>query len=98
MNKFISLVSNAFVYVLAFVETEHVLRIVELCLAIIATAVSITFSILSWYRKAKKDGKIDQEEVKEVVDIVSYGAENIKERIYDIREEIKKNKQNKGEK
>ena len=98
MNKVISLVSNAFVYVLAIAETEQLLRIVELCLAILATIISIVFSILAWYKKAMKDGKIDKEEVKEVVDIVSDGVSNVKEQVKDVREEIKEYKQNKGEK
>ena len=38
-------------------------------------------NIYEWYLKAKKDGKIDANEGKELIDIVDDGVNNIKDNI-----------------
>ena len=37
----------------------------------------IVVNIISWYKKAKKDGKIDEEEIEELKNIVEDGKEKI---------------------
>ena len=98
MNKLISLLSNVFVYVLVFLQTEDVLKIVELCLAIVATVISIVFSVINWYKKSKQDGVITKDEIKEAIDIVVDGIKLTEEQANRVKEEIEKIKKNKGEK
>lgn len=71
--------------VLTVVQTNQVFQLVSLILTCIATAVAIAFTIYKWYKAAKADGKIDKEEVKELVDIVKDGAEDIKKGIDDYK-------------
>ena len=98
MNKLISLLSNVFVYILVFLQIEDGLKIVELCLAIVATVISIVFSIINWYKKSKQDGVITKDEIKEAIDIVVDGIKLTEEQANRVKEEIEKIKKNKGEK
>ena len=50
-------------------------------LTIISALVVLAKNIYDWYVKAKKDGKIDAEEGKELIDIVDDGVNNIKDNI-----------------
>lgn len=69
--------------VLTVVQTNQVFQLVSLILTCLATAITIGFTIYKWYKKAKEDGKIDEEEVKELTDIIKDGSEKIKKDIDD---------------
>ena len=56
---------------LTMFQTNEIFQIVEMILAIISFVVSIGYTIYKWYHKAKADGKITQEEVKELMDSVT---------------------------
>lgn len=60
-------------------QTNDILQTVSLVITIIGAVISmIIVPLLSWYTKAKADGKITVDEAKEGVDIVKDGIENIK--------------------
>lgn len=65
------------------IQPNEVLQTISLVITIIGGLITITFAIITWYKNAKKDGKIDKEEVKELIDIVQDGTENIKESLGD---------------
>lgn len=52
------------------IQTDEVFRYISLGLTILSTIVAIAYTIWKWWRKAKEDGKITEEEVKELVDDV----------------------------
>lgn len=62
-------------------QTDEVFRIVSLVLTIISALIVLIRNILDWYNKAKKDGKIDKDEIKEVIDIVDDGVQDIQDKI-----------------
>ena len=62
-------------------QVEHILRIANLILAIIISVLVLVSRMIDWYKKAKADGKITADELKEGVDIVKEGAEEIKQHI-----------------
>lgn len=65
-------------------QTNEVLQTISLIITIIGAFISmILVPILSWYIKAKKDGKITAEEIKE-------GAETTKEGLDKFKDEIDK--------
>ena len=72
--------------VMTVVQTNQVFQLVSLILTCIATAVAIGFTIYKWYKAAKADGKIDKEEVEELVDIVKDGTEKIIDKVEDYKE------------
>lgn len=50
------------------VQTDTTLQIISLVLTIVATAFSIAFTIYKWYKSAKADGKITEDEIDELID------------------------------
>lgn len=67
-------------------QTNEVLQTISLIITIIGAIISmIVVPILSWYIKAKKDGKITPEELKE-------GAEILKDVLDKTNDEINKKK------
>lgn len=67
MNKqVINYSLDGIAFILTGLQTEAVFQIISLILTIIATLISIFFTIVSWYNKAKKDGVISKEEYDEL--------------------------------
>ncbi|MBO7694992.1 MAG: hypothetical protein J6T10_20430 [Methanobrevibacter sp.] len=54
---------------LASIQAEALLKYIQLGLGILATIISILLSLWTWWKKAKKDGKITEDEVKEAIEI-----------------------------
>lgn len=70
-------------------QPDELLRYIQLGLSILSTLVIIVFNIYKWYKNAKKDGKITKEEIKEGIDILQDGLEDVKNTI-STKEEDKK--------
>ena len=68
----------SFVTIFTSMTLEDVVRIVMLIVGCISAIVSLGYNVYCWYRKAKKDGKIDMDEAKELKDIVDSGIDSIK--------------------
>lgn len=66
---------------LTITQTNEVFRIISLVLTIISALVVLAKNIYDWYVKAKKDGKIDADEGKELIDIVDDSVNDIKNNI-----------------
>ena len=49
-------------------QGQELLSYVQLGLGILATIVSISFSVWKWWKKASADGKITKDEIKELSD------------------------------
>ena len=64
-------------------QTNEVLQTISLIITILGGVITIVFALLGWYQKAKADGKIDKDEIKEAVDIIKEGTEDIKDALDD---------------
>lgn len=63
-------------------QTNEILQTISLVITIIGGLITfIIVPLLNWYKNANKDGKIDKEELKEGVKIVSEGSQTIKDKI-----------------
>lgn len=63
-------------------QTNEILETISLVITIIGGAITfIVVPILNWYRHAKKDGKIDADEIKEGLNIIVDGSERVKDEI-----------------
>ena len=61
-------------------QTNEVLQTISLVITIIGGLITfIIVPFINWYRKAKKDGKIDKEELKDGINIIGEGSEKVKE-------------------
>ena len=65
-------------------QTNDVLQTISLIITIIGGLITfIIVPLLTWYKNAKKDGKIDADELEEGVKIVIDGSEKIKGQVED---------------
>ena len=69
-------IGNGLTYAIAFASTNQVFQIIEFAFSILTSLVIITLKIVSWFKRAKKDGKIDSDEVDELIDIISKEGDN----------------------
>ena len=49
-------------------QTREIFQIVSLVITCISFAISIAYTVYKWYHKAKEDGKITGEDIKELID------------------------------
>ena len=61
---------NAIGIVFSAIQSNEVLSIISWVMTILATCVSIAFTLYKWWKKASADGKIDEQEIDELGDIV----------------------------
>ena len=79
-NKdFLEWIGCGFGTVLTAVQTQQVFQIISLVLTCLATALTIAYTLWKWWKNAKKDGKIDEKEIKEGIDILKDAAKDVKE-------------------
>ena len=62
--------------ILTAIQENPVMQYIQLGLTILSTLVAIAFTIWKWWKKAKQDGKIDDEEVDELIDNVNNHLNN----------------------
>ena len=62
-------------------QPNVVWQYIQMGITIIAGIISIILGIRAWWKDAKKDGKIDKDEIKDGIDIIMGGANDIKEHL-----------------
>lgn len=68
-------------------QTNELLQTISLIITIIGAIISmIVVPLVSWYQKAKADGKITKEEIQEGVDIIKNGVEALQNKENDKEE------------
>lgn len=68
-------------------QTNEILQTISLIITILGGIITfIIVPLVNWYRNAKKDGKIDADEIKDGVDIIVDGSEKVKGEIDDKKE------------
>lgn len=71
------------------IQPNDVLQTISLVITIVGGLISfVIVPLVSWYQRAKKDGKIDKDEAKEGAQIIIEGSQAIKNQV----EEQKKGK------
>ena len=68
---------NASGYFLSAVMTNEILQTIALITSILGTLMIAVFRILDWYMRAKQDGKITEEEIKEGLKIAEEEGEKL---------------------
>ena len=61
-------------------QTNELLQDISLVLTIIGTLITIAMALINWWKSAKKDGKIDSDEIQDAVDIIKDGVDSIKDK------------------
>lgn len=83
MNKRVDYLFDCIAIIFASIQPEVLFQYISLGLSILATILSIAFSIWQWWKKANKDGKITEEEFKEGAEILKHGSDEIKHHLED---------------
>lgn len=83
---------NVCQYVLVGIQADTIFRWIQLGLAILCTLVGLAYRVWCWYRKAKADGKITGEEIKELIEDNKDEVSKVIDDVEEIVEEIKENK------
>lgn len=65
-NDNLSYLGNSFALILTAIQTNEIYQTISLILTILATLLSIAYTIYKWYKKASADGKITAEEIDEL--------------------------------
>ena len=81
MKTVSELMINVSGYMISLTATKEIIQIIALVFSIIGTILITLFRVKDWYDKAKADGKITKEEIKELETIVKDGKENIEKDI-----------------
>ena len=85
---------NLLVYLGAAIQPEALFKWIQLGLGILLTLLGIAYKVWCWYKKAKSDGNITTDEVKELInenkDDVVKVSEDIVDLVDDIKEKSKK--------
>ena len=64
------------------IQTNEILQTISLVITILGGLITfVIVPLVNWYREAKKDGKIDKDEIKQATDIVITGGEQISESV-----------------
>lgn len=67
-DEIVGFVGSAFGTVMTAIQANEVLQIVQAILTVIGLLITIAYTIWKWYKKAKADGKITEDEVDELMD------------------------------
>ena len=80
MKTRIDFITEAVAGISTVLQPDEALRIVSLVLTCLSVAISVAFTIYKWYKEAKRDGKIDADEVDNLVnkikDDIDKGSKN----------------------
>lgn len=80
-HDFQSYICNGVGVIFSAIQTNEVLSWISWGMTIIATILSITFTIYKWWVKAHADGKITKDEIEELGDIVSDATDKLKDEV-----------------
>jgi hypothetical protein len=80
-NNILGYTLNAAEAVLASVQENEIVQWIEIGLAIVMAIVNICYTITKWYKAAKKDGKITDDEIIDAVDSVKKQVDESAEKI-----------------
>jgi len=88
MNYKLDLVGSASAIIFAsasWTEMNVILSAIASCLAILISLFTLISIVIKWFKKATEDGKITADELKEGIDIVIDGANEIKDQIESVK-------------
>ena len=72
---------NGIMYILTVTQTKEVFELISLILSIAISVLIIVSKLVTWIKKSSADGKITSEEIKDAIDIVNDGVNDIKNKI-----------------
>lgn len=65
--------------VMTAIQANEILQVIQAILTVIGLFITIAYTIWKWYRKAKADGKIEEDEVDELMEDLNKVKEDKKD-------------------
>lgn len=87
-RNILELIGNGSMYVLTATQTKEIFEIISLILSIAISLLILVGHIVAWFKKANTDGKIDADEINELVDTSKADIEKLKEEADEIVEVV----------
>lgn len=81
IKDFFQIIGNGLQYAISLAQVEDALRIAGIVLSVIISVLIIIDKVITWWKNAKADGKITEDEIKEGVEIIKDGTQEIKNHI-----------------
>ena len=81
IKDFFQIIGNGLQYAISLAQVEDALRIAGIILSVIISLLIIIDKIITWWKNVKADGKITEDEIKEGVEIIKDGTQEIKDHI-----------------
>lgn len=85
-------VGNGLVYMGAVVQPDILFKWIQLGLGILMTLIGIAYRVWCWYKKAKEDGKITGDEIKQLIDENKDDVSKVVDNVTELVDDIKENK------
>ena len=67
-------------YVLTALQANEIFEYINLGLSILISILILVLNIIGWFKKAAKDGEIDESEIDELEEILKNGQDNLKDK------------------
>lgn len=69
---------NSVAVIFTALQTDQILQIISIALTILSILFSLSFTIYKWYKESMKDGRISEEELKDLKDKIEDATKDIK--------------------
>lgn len=95
-EKPINYIANTVACITTALQSDEIFRYVSLSLTILSIVVSLAFTIYRWYKVATTDGRIDNEEIDELMKHINEDVNEINDAVnnFDKKENEERNNKN----
>ena len=78
-DEFVGFGGTIFGGVMTAIQANEVLQVIQAILTVVGLLITISYTIWKWYKKAKADGKITEDEVDELMEDLNKVKEDKKD-------------------
>lgn len=95
-EKPINYIASAVACITTALQSDEIFSYVSLALTILSIVVSLAFTIYRWYKVATDDGKIDKEEIDDLMKNINEGVNELNDAVnnFDKKENEERNNKN----
>lgn len=96
-EKPINYIASAVACITTALQSNEIFSYVSLTLTILSIVVSLAFTIYRWYKFATDDGKIDKEEIEDLMKNINEGANELNDAVNNFDKKENEERTNKND-
>lgn len=96
-EKPINYIASGVACITTALQTNEIFSYVSLTLTILSIVVSLAFTIYRWYKVATDDGKIDKEEIEDLMKNINKGANELNDAVNNFDKKENEERTNKND-